>query len=38
MLNILPEHNFQDAFKKMAEALGNANVHDRRLWEGDDGQ
>jgi hypothetical protein len=31
MLNTLTQHNFQDAFKKMAEALGTVHTHGRGL-------
>jgi hypothetical protein len=33
MLNILTEHDFQDAFKKMAESLGTVHIHGRELLQ-----
>jgi hypothetical protein len=40
VLNILTEHNFQEAFKKMAESLGMVHVCvcGRELLDGDGGQ
>jgi hypothetical protein len=37
-LNTLTEHDFQDAFKKMAEGLGTVHTHGRGLFEGDGDQ
>jgi hypothetical protein len=34
VLNTLEEHDFQDAFKKIAEALGTVHTHERGLLQG----
>jgi hypothetical protein len=34
VLNTLTEHDFQDAFKKMAEALGMVHTHEKGLLQG----
>jgi hypothetical protein len=34
VLNTLTEHEFQDGFKEMAEALGTAHTHGRGLLRG----
>jgi predicted helicase len=34
VLNTFTEHDFQDAFKKLAEALGTVYMHRRRLLLG----
>jgi hypothetical protein len=34
VLNILTEHNYQDAFKTVAEALGTLHTHGRGLLRG----
>jgi hypothetical protein len=38
VLNTLTEHDFQDAFKKIAEAVGMAYTRGRGFFEVDDGQ
>jgi hypothetical protein len=34
VLNTITEHDFQDAFEKMAEALGTVHTRRRRLLQG----